>query len=304
MPTAEGKAPRAADGNARQPGVDANADGAGHPDHDRLLAASGLPRTDARALLEAASGRSREWLAAHGDDPVAPDVRARFDALAARRRHGEPLAYLLGWREFRGRRFAVTPAVLVPRPETEELVDAALARLQDMASPRVLDLGTGSGAIAVSLALERPDADITATDASPDALAVATANAERLGAARVRWLQGDWWQALPAGVAPFDLVVSNPPYIAEADPHLDDPALRCEPRQALASGADGLEAIRRIVAEAPRWLAPQGWLLLEHGHDQGPAVAGLLREAGFTQVSTLADAAGLPRIGTGRRGHV
>jgi len=268
---------------------------------DRLLASSGLPRTDARALLEALTGRSREWLAAHGEEAVAPDVHTAFEALAERRRRGEPLAYLLGWREFRGRRFDVGPAVLVPRPETEELVDAALERLREVPAPRLLDLGTGSGVIAISLALERPDAEVTATDACGQALAVASANASRLWAQGVRFLVGDWWQAVPADQAPLHLIATNPPYIAEADPHLNDPALRCEPRQALASGKDGLDAIRRIVAGAPPRLLPGGWLLIEHGHDQGPAVAELLGQAGFEAVATLRDHAGLPRIGVGRK---
>ncbi len=270
---------------------------------DRLLATCGLPRLDARALLAHASHRSREWLLAHGDEPADPPAATRFGELATRRRAGEPLAYLLGWREFHGRRFAVTPAVLVPRPETEELLEPALQRLPPPGErrPRVLDLGTGSGVIAITLALLRPDAIVVATDASGAALAVARGNARTLGATGIEWHEGDWWSALPPAALPFDLIVSNPPYIADADPHLLDPALRHEPRHALASGADGLDAIGTIVPGAPSRLAPGGWLLLEHGHDQGPAVRHALQRAGFEAIDTLPDLEGRDRFSLGRR---
>jgi release factor glutamine methyltransferase len=276
---------------------------AGTTTWDTLLAGAGLARIDARALLAHASGRPREWLLAHGDETV-PDDRVRtFEALAARRRAGEPLAYLIGWREFHGRRFTVGPAVLVPRPETEVLVDATLERLAPRGGhpPRLLDLGTGSGVIAVTLALERTDADVWGTDASIEALAIARCNGERLGAPKIAWLTGDWWHALPADLPRFDAVVSNPPYLPEADPHLLDPALRHEPAAALASGADGLDAIGAIVAGAPARLADGGWLLLEHGYDQGAAVRERLAAAGFEAVATLADLEGRDRIGIGRR---
>ena len=270
---------------------------------DALLAGCGLPRLDARALLEHASGRPRTWLIAHGDE--APDAEAAraFAALAVRRRAGEPLAYLLGWREFHGRRFEVGPAVLVPRPETELLVAAALDRLPAAGGrrPRVLDLGTGSGAIAITLALERPDVEVVATDASPEALALARRNAQRLGAPGIGWRLGDWWRALDAAEGDFDLVVSNPPYIADSDPHLLAPALRHEPRGALASGPDGLDAIAAIVAGAAARLAPHGWLLLEHGHDQGAAVRDRLVAAGFEAVLTRTDLQGHERVAMGRR---
>ena len=268
---------------------------------DALLAGAGLPRLDARALLEHASGRPRAWLIAHGDEPADPDAAVRFAALAARRRAGEPLAYLVGSREFLGRRFVVGPQVLVPRPETEGLVEAALARLPAARAPRVLDLGTGSGAVAVSIALARPDALVLATDVSADALDCARANAARLGAAGVGFALGSWWSALPAGTPPFDLVVSNPPYVADDDPHLDDPALRHEPRAALAAGPQGMDAIDAIVAGAPAHLVPGGWLLLEHGRDQGDAVRRRLRAAGFDAVDTHTDLQGLERVGLGRR---
>ena len=273
------------------------------PSWDALIAGCGLPRLDARALAEAASGRTREWLVAHGDEPADTAAARRFAALATRRSAGEPLAYLLGWREFHGRRFTVGPAVLVPRPETEGLVEAALALLAPPggASPRVLDLGTGSGAIAVSLALERPDATLVATDVSPEALAVARDNARRLGAARIDWRLGDWWAALPPDAPPFDLIVTNPPYVAADDPHLDDPALRHEPPAALASGPLGLDAIEAIAAGAPARLAPGGWLLIEHGFEQGAAVRERLGRAGLEAVQTLPDLQGLDRVTRARR---
>ncbi|MFN7644155.1 MAG: peptide chain release factor N(5)-glutamine methyltransferase [Burkholderiales bacterium] len=268
---------------------------------DALIAACALPRLDARAIAEQASGRPRTWLIAHGDEAAGPAETRAFEALAARRRAGEPLAYVLGWREFHGRRFEVGPAVLVPRPETEGLVDAALERLAGVPAPRLLDLGTGSGAIAATLALERPDAAVLATDASADALAVARANAARLGATGVGFALGDWWVALPPGCAPFDAIVSNPPYIADADRHLLDPALRHEPPGALASGPEGLDAIGTIVAGAPTRLVAGGWLLLEHGRDQGAAVRDRLLRAGFERVATLPDLQGLDRVSIGRR---
>jgi release factor glutamine methyltransferase len=272
-------------------------------DWHTLIAASGLPRTDARALAEQASGRPRSWLIAHGDEPAAPDAAAAFATLAARRRSGEPLAYLLGWREFLGRRFSVGPAVLVPRPETEGLVEVALARLAGVVAPRVLDLGTGSGVIAVSIALERPDARVLATDLSDAALAIARANAAALGAGeRVAFASGDWWAALPADAGPFEAIVANPPYVAALDPHLGSPALAHEPLAALASGPDGLAAIETIAAGAPAHLAPGGCLIIEHGRDQGGAVRARFARAGLEAVATLPDLHGLDRVSVGRYG--
>lgn len=269
---------------------------------DALQAAAGLPRLDARALLEHVSARPREWLVAHGDEPADALIAARFDALAARRREGEPLAYLTGYREFFGRRFAVDRHVLVPRPETEGLVEAALSRLpaRGPAPLRVLDLGTGSGVIAITLALARPDLQLSATDASAKALACAQANAGRLSAPPIDWYQGDWWTALPARTPRFDMVVSNPPYLADSDPHLGDPALRHEPPGALACGPQGLEAIEQIVARVGAHLLPGGWLLLEHGCEQGSAVRDRLRQAGLSEVATLPDLQGLDRVSLGR----
>ena len=265
-----------------------------------LLAASPLPRLEARMLLQHALGVSRTWLISHDTDAVPEAQVEAFLGLQTRREQGEPVAYLLGEREFMGHRFQVGPGVLIPRPETELLVEQVQAALSHAKASRVLDLGTGSGAIAISIALALPEACVTATDASPQALALAQRNAASLGA-RVAFRQGDWYQALPADAGPFDLIVSNPPYIAAGDAHLAQGDLRFEPDMALTDGADGLAAIRVIVEQASRWLAPGGQLWLEHGYDQAQAVQQLLRQAGFTQVSSLPDLAGIPRA-TG--GHI
>ncbi|HWP20668.1 MAG TPA: peptide chain release factor N(5)-glutamine methyltransferase, partial [Burkholderiaceae bacterium] len=245
---------------------------------------AGLERLDAQVLLLHALGRSddpqgRAWLLAHDTDPLAQEVIERYRALVARRVAGEPLAYLLGWREFHGLRLEVTPAVLVPRPDTETLVDWALACLPPPpATPRVLDLGTGSGAIALAIRHAAPHAQVSAVDSSAAALEVARRNGQRLDLP-VRWHLGNWFEALPDGEPPFDLVVSNPPYVAQGDPHLA--ALGHEPRCALTSGPQGLDDLAHLARHAPGWLVPGGQLLLEHGHDQAPAVQALLHVAGF-----------------------
>lgn len=258
--------------------------------------AAGVDRLDAQLLLARHLGRSRSWLLAHDDATVPPARHGPLQADLQRRAAGEPLAYLLGEREFHGLSLVVSAAVLVPRPDTEVLVDWALHCLQGLAQPRVADLGTGSGAIAISVAHARPDAVVTATDVSADALAVARQNAAR-HAPQVQLVQGSWWQALPA--QRFDLVLSNPPYIAGADPHLA--ALAHEPRLALTPGGDGLDALRAIVRGAADHLQPGAWLLLEHGWDQAAAVRQLLAESGLTEVQTRQDLAGLDRCSGGRR---
>ena len=254
--------------------------------------ALGLERIDAQLLLLHILNRAdagRAWLLAHDTDTLAPSEQARFIALCQRRAAGEPVAYLRGMKEFYGLTLQVDARVLDPRPDTETLVDWALQLLAPLPAPRVLDLGTGSGAIALALQHQRPDAQVSAVDASADALAVAQANAARLGLA-VQFARGNWLR----GVAgQFDVIASNPPYIAAADPHLA--ALRHEPLQALASGADGLDDIRTIVAQAPTHLQPGGWLLLEHGWDQAEAVQALLRAAGGEQVQSRKDLAGIVR---------
>ena len=273
------------------------------PTVQSLLAAFALSRAEALLLLAHASGLRRERLIAASDESLDPLVEAHFRELGARRVAGEPIAYLLGAREFYGRRFAVDRGVLIPRPETELLVDEALRWID--AAPRghdrlrLLDLGTGSGAIAISVALERPDVDVVATDRSDAALAVAQANAAALGA-RVRFAAGDWFDALAATEAPrFDAIVANPPYVAVDDRHLDDGDLRFEPRDALTDHADGLEALRRIVAGAPVHLRSGGVLMVEHGHDQASAVRALMIAAGLVAVRSVADLAGIPRVTIG-----
>lgn len=271
---------------------------AGARSWERLVLDCPLPRLEARVLLEAASCRRREWLIAHGDEPADEASAQAFESLARRRIAGEPVAYLVGSREFLGRRFATTPAVLVPRPETETLVSFALAR----AAPggRVIDLGTGSGAIAITLACERDDLRIVATDRSEAALALARRNAQALcpralETGRLALRRGDWWSCV-GGDERFDLVVSNPPYVADDDPHLREGDLRFEPRGALAAGADGLDALRAIVEGAPRHVAPDGWIALEHGYGQGEAVRALFTGDGWRDVATLPDDAGRQRI--------
>ncbi|PPE65609.1 peptide chain release factor N(5)-glutamine methyltransferase [Caldimonas caldifontis] len=262
----------------------------------------GVDRLDAQLLLAEVLGlgerEARAWLRAHDTDRIDEPQRQRYHALLQRRRAGEPVAYLLGRKEFHGLMLQVGPEVLVPRPDTEVLVEWAVEALEGRTAPRVLDLGTGSGAIALALARARPDAQVSAVDLSTQALEVAMSNATRLGLG-LRGLQGSWWQALPEGEAPFDLVVSNPPYIAEGDPHLA--ALVHEPALALSSGPDGLDAIRTIVAGAARYLHAGAWLLLEHGHDQADAVQALLTQAGFGAVASRHDLAGHRRCTGGQR---
>lgn len=262
-------------------------------------AAARIDAVDAEWLLVHALGRPRSWLYAHRDDLVAPADAERFRALLARRTAGEPVAYLTGRRGFWSFDLAVTPATLIPRPETELLVELALDRLPAGAPLAIADLGTGSGAIALALAHERPRARVVATDASTDALAVARGNAQALGLANVDFRAGDW--CAPLAAERFDLIASNPPYLADDDPHLGEGDLRFEPATALSCGVDGLDAIRRIVADAPRHLVPGGWLLFEHGWTQGDAVRALLRDAGFVDVATHRDLEDRDRVTLGRR---
>lgn len=267
----------------------------------RQAAAAGLDRLDAQMLLLHALGRSphdRAWLIVHDGDPLPSPAAARWQTLLQRRQAGEPVAYLTGEKEFGGLTLQVDARVLVPRPDTEALVEWALETLPPSGgaeSPRLLDLGTGSGAIALTIASRRPDAQVTATDASTDALTVAEANARRLSLP-LRFAHGAWLAAVPG--ERFDVIASNPPYIAEGDPHLV--ALGHEPLTALTAGSDGLDDIRQIVAQAPHALRPCGWLLLEHGHDQARAVRELLVSQGFEAVSSRQDLAGIERCSGGR----
>lgn len=264
-----------------------------------LRLGGGAARREAELLLELALEVDRAWLFAHPEAQPEAAARARFEALLARRAAGEPLAYVRGRAGFWTLELAVGPATLIPRPETELLVEAALARLAPDMPWRVADLGTGSGAIALALACERPRIEVLATDASPAALEQAEANARRLGIDHVAFARGHWCQAL--GGARFDLIVSNPPYIAASDPHLAQGDLRFEPRTALVSGADGLEAIGCILAEAPAHLEDGGWVLLEHGWEQGEAVRELLHRHGFAAVETLRDLEGRERVSLGQK---
>jgi release factor glutamine methyltransferase len=251
----------------------------------------GVDRLDAQLLVGAVLQQPRSWLLAHDRDPLPTGAAARIHALLQRRAAGEPTAYLLGHKEFFGLTLAVNPDVLVPRPDTETLVHWALDVLAQLSShtaaPRVLDLGTGSGAIALAVAHTHPQAQVTAVDASEGALRTARLNGERLGLT-VAWRLGSWFE--PVAGERFNLILSNPPYIAEHDPHLPD--LRFEPRSALTAGADGLDDLRAIIQQAPAHLNPGGWLLLEHGWDQADAVAQLLRDRGFLGVDHRHDLGG------------
>jgi release factor glutamine methyltransferase len=268
--------------------------------------ARGIASLDAQLLLARALATTRTKLIAHDERPLTAGEDAQWSAWLGRRLAGEPLAYLLGEKEFHGLRLEVDAGVLVPRPETELLVDWAAER---SASPsaragglaadppvRIADLGTGSGAIALALKQVRPRAEVLGSDVSAAALAVARRNAARLGLG-IEWVESSWWDGLRG--RRFDLVVANPPYIAAGDPHLH--ALRHEPIVALTPGADGLAALRAIVAGAPAHLDAGGWLLLEHGFDQGEAVRDLFRAAGFASLETRRDLSGLERATGGRR---
>ncbi len=252
-------------------------------------------RREAEVLLCFVLGQSRTYLFTWPDRPLTPEQQALFEGLVEQRAQGVPVAYLTGEREFWSLPLKVSPATLIPRADTECLVELALARISP--SARVLDLGTGTGAIALALASEQTCAEVWAVDASPDALAIARQNAECLGLS-VQLLHSDWFSALDA--QRFDLIVSNPPYIAARDQHLEQGDLRFEPRSALVSGEDGLDDIRRILQDAPAHLRAQGWLLLEHGYDQGEAVRALFKAGGFVAVETQADYAGLDRVTLGR----
>ena len=254
-----------------------------------------IDSADARALLTHALHCTSAWLFAHGDEAIDDSALQRFETLVARREEGEPVAYLTGRRGFWSFDLMVSPHTLIPRPETERLVELALERIGTAPGLRIADLGTGSGAIALALAHERPQAQVIAVDVSEGALEVARTNAHALRLNNVEFRYGDWLQPL-AGER-FDLIASNPPYIALGDAHLD--ALRYEPEPALSSGHDGLDAIRTIVRDAPAHLRARGWLLLEHGWDQGDAVRALLQGAGFDDVQTHRDLEDRERVTSG-----
>jgi release factor glutamine methyltransferase len=271
-------------------------------DARRIAAALALPQREARLeaelLLAHALGVTRAQLIARPERAADALHGGGYPEYLERRLGGEPLAYIFCEREFYGLPFRVTPAVLIPRPETELLVEMALQRIEPAASARVLDLGTGSGCIAVSIARLRPNAQVVATDVSPAALIVAEVNALRHRAANVEFRLGDCYA--PVAEGQFDLIVANPPYVAEADPHLNQGDVRYEPRHALVSGADGLMLARRLVARAPGHLRAGAWLLVEHGHDQAGPVRELFEAAGFGDFCCARDLAGLPRAAAGR----
>ncbi len=257
-----------------------------------------LAPVDARVLLQHVLGVDHAYLIAHAERTLLDDESARYLALAERRCAGEPVAYLIGWREFYGRRFQVDPAVLIPRPETELLVDLALQRIAPAGTARILDLGTGSGIVALTLALERPGVEVVATEISSMALATAHANARNFRVDHVQLLHGDWFA--PVAGRKFNMIVSNPPYVAAGDAHLTQSDVGFEPRSALIAGPDGLNCIRHIVRESQGHLQPGGWLLFEHGYDQGEACAALLNAAGYVGAFLARDLAGLARVSGAR----
>lgn len=258
---------------------------------EQVLRQAGIDAREARLLLAAASGFSEASVLAHPERDLPEQIEKSYRDFVARRARGEPVAYILGYKEFYGLQLAVNPAVMVPRPETELLVDLALQR--DFSS--LVDLGTGSGAIALAIKQQRPKARVVAVEASAAALAVAQRNAVKHGL-EIEFRHGRWFEPL-AGER-FDLIVANPPYVAEGDPHLPD--LGYEPRVALTSGTDGLDALREIAAAAPRFLAPGGWLLVEHGMGQEAAVRALLSQAGLEEVDSCPDLARIPRVAAGK----
>ncbi|HTP47717.1 MAG TPA: peptide chain release factor N(5)-glutamine methyltransferase [Casimicrobiaceae bacterium] len=259
-----------------------------------ILALSGLIPFEAKILLAHVLARDRAWISAHGDAPLMREEAKRFEELARRRLAGEPVAYLTGRREFFGLELEITPDVLIPRPETELLVEKALAWIPAESAVSVLDLGCGSGAVALAIAHERPHARVLGADVAPAAVALAMRNAERLAIANARFIEADWFSGVPGEA--FELIVANPPYVAEDDPHLAQGDLRFEPPAALSPGADALAAIRTIVSGARNYLAAEGVLALEHGHDQAPAVQELLAGAGFSDGSSARDLAGIFRV--------
>ena len=262
------------------------------------IALSGLIPFEARILLAHVLACDRAWLAAHGDAPLTRGQTKTFEALARRRRDGEPVAYLTGHREFFGLDLEITPDVLIPRPETELLVEQALLWISSDAPARVLDLGCGSGAVALAIAHERPRARALGADVAASAVALARRNATRLAIENVEFIVANWFDGVPH--KSFDVIVANPPYVAGDDPHLEEGDLRFEPQEALTPGGDALAAIRTIVAAAPAHLASDGALALEHGHDQAQSAQALLAGAGFSEVRSLRDLSGILRVTTGR----
>lgn len=254
-------------------------------------------RLEIRILLGHALGVDRTWLIAHEHDFLMPEAVARYESLLDRRLAGEPIAYILGEKEFHGRTFRVTPDVLIPRPETELLVELALAQCRTVASPRILDLGTGSGCIAITLALECPSASVSAVEHSPSALVIARQNADR-HQADIRFFQGDWFE--PVAGQRFDIIVANPPYIAPDDPHLLQGDVRYEPLSALVAENRGMSALQTIAIQAKAHLHPNGWLFLEHGYNQSEDMKAVLMAAGYPCPRYWLDGAGITRVSGAR----
>ena len=255
-------------------------------------------RFESQLLLQHVLKVNRAWLIAHENDDVAADVQREFDALIQRRIDGEPIAYILGSREFYGLNLTVTPATLIPRPDTEILVDIALEKIPSNQTLQILDLGTGTGAIALAIARQRPQAQVTGVDASKPALDVAINNSRQLHIANIHFVLSDWFNNL--NDSRFDVIVSNPPYMEETDTHLQQGDLRFEPISALASGTDGLDDIRRIIDGCLIHLKPQGWLMFEHGYNQAESVRDLLAQAGLVNIETFKDLGGNDRVTIGK----
>ncbi len=264
---------------------------------ENLKTSASEAKLEAQYLLQHVLKVNRAWLIAHENDALEANIHAVFEALINRRLNGEPVAYVLGYREFYGLKLKVTPDTLIPRPDTETLVEAALSKIPNNANYSILDLGTGTGAIALAIAKHRPQANVTATDASQAALNIAIENAQNINISNINFILSDWFSIL--NNQKFDVIVSNPPYIEQNDAHLTQGDLRYEPISALAAGQDGLNDIRKIISYAPQHLNPHGWLMLEHGYNQAMSVADLLNQAGFSEISHVQDLAGILRVTMG-----
>lgn len=255
-------------------------------------------KLEVQLLMQHVLNVNRAWLIAHANDALRPDIHADFASLLNRRLLGEPMAYILGYREFYGLKLKTTPDTLIPRPDTETLVEAALAKISPLTAERILDLGTGTGAIALAIASNRTETQMTAVDASPAALNIAVENAKNLNISNIHFMLSDWFAALEH--EKFDVIVSNPPYIEKNDAHLTEGDLRFEPMSALASGEDGLDDISKIIDDCLVYLKPQGWLMLEHGYHQALQVADLMAQIGLTHIETIKDLGGNDRVTIGK----